>query len=155
MENAAGTQSDLAAGQATFFDTFEEAAPVEHKLPDAPELPELERLAAEKDLLGFYVTGHPLERHRKILDMYAKGGERARKFARGSLDTVSDEHKLEPMAFALRSRSAAVRQLAAEELGRICGEAGSFNVIHPITGSCRRQDDVGSLAVGSLDRVTR
>jgi len=45
--------------------------------------------------------------------------------------------------------------LAAEELGGLCGEAGSFNVIHPITGSCRRQNDIGSLEVGSLDLVTR
>ena len=42
---------------------------------------------------------------RKLLDMYAKGGDRARKFARASLDTVESEHKVEPMAFALRSRS--------------------------------------------------
>jgi DNA polymerase III subunit alpha len=37
------------------------AAPSE--LPDVPELSEAERLAGEKELLGFYVTGHPLEKY--------------------------------------------------------------------------------------------
>src|SRR5579875_813195 len=37
------------------------APPIE--LPDVPELPESERLAGEKELLGFYVTGHPLEKY--------------------------------------------------------------------------------------------
>lgn len=37
------------------------APPVD--LPDAPELSESERLAGEKELLGFYVTGHPLEKY--------------------------------------------------------------------------------------------
>jgi DNA polymerase-3 subunit alpha len=36
-----------------------------------PEWPATERLAAEKELLGFYVTGHPLEPYRSILDVYA------------------------------------------------------------------------------------
>jgi DNA polymerase III subunit alpha len=37
------------------------AAPTE--LPDVPEFTEAERLAGEKELLGFYVTGHPLEKY--------------------------------------------------------------------------------------------
>ena len=32
-------------------------------MPDVPELSETDRLAGEKELLGFYVTGHPLEKH--------------------------------------------------------------------------------------------
>jgi DNA polymerase III subunit alpha len=36
-------------------------APVE--LPEVPELSEAERLAGEKELVGFYVTGHPLEKY--------------------------------------------------------------------------------------------
>jgi len=67
---------------------------------------------------------------RKLLDLYAKGGERAQKFARASLDTVDDEHKLEPMAFALRSRSAAVRRLAAEELGKLDNRRSLRPLLH-------------------------
>jgi DNA polymerase-3 subunit alpha len=32
-------------------------------LPDAPDWTEAERLAGEKEVLGFYVTGHPLEKY--------------------------------------------------------------------------------------------
>ncbi|HET7215753.1 MAG TPA: DNA polymerase III subunit alpha, partial [Terriglobia bacterium] len=42
-------------------DDSSSSAPV--VLPDVPELSEAERLAGEKELLGFYVTGHPLEKY--------------------------------------------------------------------------------------------
>ncbi len=32
-------------------------------VPDIPDWPEAERLAGEKEVLGFYVTGHPLEKY--------------------------------------------------------------------------------------------
>ena len=37
--------------------------PPPFELPDVPEWTEAERLAAEKEVLGFYVTGHPLEKY--------------------------------------------------------------------------------------------
>src|SRR5271157_3908862 len=33
------------------------------ELPDAPDWTESERLAGEKEVLGFFVTGHPLEKY--------------------------------------------------------------------------------------------
>jgi DNA polymerase-3 subunit alpha len=36
-------------------------------LPDVPEWTEAERLLAEKEVLGFYVTGHPLEKYMERL----------------------------------------------------------------------------------------
>ena len=39
----------------------------DHGLPDLPELPDAEKLAAEKKALGFYMTSHPLTRHAEIL----------------------------------------------------------------------------------------
>ena len=50
-------------GQASFFDLFEEKsefASYDIPLPDIDEFPERERLAMEKELLGLYITGHPL-----------------------------------------------------------------------------------------------
>ena len=37
---------------------------------ELPEWPASERLAHEKELLGFYVSGHPLEPHQKLLQRY-------------------------------------------------------------------------------------
>jgi DNA polymerase-3 subunit alpha len=40
-------------------------------LPTLPEWSETERLAREKELVGFYVSGHPLDSHRDLVDLYA------------------------------------------------------------------------------------
>src|SRR5208282_4160366 len=45
-----------------------EGDPASEPLPDIPEWPEHERLAREYEMLGFYVSGHPLERYRARLD---------------------------------------------------------------------------------------
>jgi len=42
------------------------------ELPDIPEWPLLERLKKEKELIGLYVSGHPLERYRAVLNLYSK-----------------------------------------------------------------------------------
>lgn len=44
-----------------------EAEPPAPALPDTAPWEEAERLASEKEVLGFYVTGHPLDRHADLL----------------------------------------------------------------------------------------
>ncbi len=63
---------DRMRGQSSLFGMFETAASA--PLPaqaNVPEWPLAERLAAEKELLGFYVTGHPLEPYRSLLRQYS------------------------------------------------------------------------------------
>ncbi len=38
------------------------------KLPDIPDWDEHTRLAAEKEILGFFITGHPLEKYKDKLE---------------------------------------------------------------------------------------
>ncbi len=38
------------------------------KLPDTPDWDEHTRLAAEKEILGFFITGHPLEKYKDKLE---------------------------------------------------------------------------------------
>jgi DNA polymerase-3 subunit alpha len=72
LQMAATAQRDKANGQMGLFDAVEEPEDiVEQALPDVPDAPETERLNWEKDLLGFYVSGHPLARYEDLLDMYA------------------------------------------------------------------------------------
>jgi hypothetical protein len=57
------------------FDLFAASAPataegLEPTLPDLPEWPLEERLAGEKETLGFYVTGHPLEKYAAEIAQY-------------------------------------------------------------------------------------
>jgi DNA polymerase-3 subunit alpha len=62
MAAAAGVQRDRSSGQGGLFDAIESDGGAENRpLPEVPPWPLNETLAHEKELLGFYVTGHPLE----------------------------------------------------------------------------------------------
>jgi DNA polymerase-3 subunit alpha len=74
MEHAQKTQHDAAMGQHGLFGVFaqEEATPAEKPLPNVPDWDEHQRLSAEKEILGFFITGHPLEKYSdKLLDFSA------------------------------------------------------------------------------------
>jgi DNA polymerase-3 subunit alpha len=68
LESGAAAQRDREIGQESLFGDGggASALPV-GALPDAPPWTEAERLANEKEVLGFYVTGHPLEAHTAAL----------------------------------------------------------------------------------------
>ena len=64
MEQAKAIQRDRQSGQMSLF----AVAPESHKnetaaisMPDIPEWDEKQRLAYEKETVGFYITGHPLD----------------------------------------------------------------------------------------------
>ncbi|OGX25893.1 MAG: DNA polymerase III subunit alpha [Omnitrophica WOR_2 bacterium RIFCSPHIGHO2_02_FULL_48_11] len=59
----ARTQKEKASGQFSFFDTdegFSDFKKESENLPDLAEWPQAQILAFEKELLGFYLSGHPL-----------------------------------------------------------------------------------------------
>jgi DNA polymerase-3 subunit alpha len=51
-------------GQIGFFD-LAGVEDTEPKLPDAPEMPAEELLAMEKEVTGFYISGHPMAKYEK------------------------------------------------------------------------------------------
>ncbi|WP_263357573.1 DNA polymerase III subunit alpha [Acidicapsa ligni] len=66
MERAQKAQKDAAQGQHGLFGLFNEvAAPGRdsNDLPRVPDWEENQRLAAEKEVLGFFVSGHPLDKY--------------------------------------------------------------------------------------------
>jgi DNA polymerase-3 subunit alpha len=72
VARAASDAADRARGQSSLFGMLEEAAPkrAEPATP-LPEWPQHELLAHEKELLGFYVTGHPLTPLAPLLERYS------------------------------------------------------------------------------------
>jgi len=72
MEEATSVQKDRVRGQMTFFETLapdaQTSAPAASRLRDWPES---QKLAFEKALLGFYVSGHPLARYARSLKAFA------------------------------------------------------------------------------------
>ena len=72
LARAASIISDRERGQSSLFGALEEKSAVMHE-PMVPlaEWPQHELLAQEKELLGFYVTGHPLTPYASILEKYS------------------------------------------------------------------------------------
>ena len=69
--SASSAQRDRAAGQVSMFDSMDFGAPAPAATATAVDVEEWskdERLVMEKELLGFYVTGHPLDKFRTVLD---------------------------------------------------------------------------------------
>jgi len=78
IERAQGVQRDAESGQHGLFGVFqqEEVREDNNKLADIPDWDEHLRLASEKEILGFFITGHPLEKYRdKIEDFRALSTE--------------------------------------------------------------------------------
>jgi DNA polymerase-3 subunit alpha len=69
IERAVKTQRDAESGQHGLFGVFqqEETHANNDKLPETPDWDEHTRLAAEKEILGFFITGHPLEKYKEKL----------------------------------------------------------------------------------------
>ena len=70
MERAQKAQRDLAAGQSGLFGIFDDGPAIassEEALPQVAEWDEHTRLQNEKEVLGFFVSGHPLDKYREKL----------------------------------------------------------------------------------------
>src|SRR5262249_6424467 len=70
IERGQKAQRDAELGQHGLFGVFqdEQVNGNSEKLPALPEWDEHQRLASEKEVLGFFITGHPLERYREKLE---------------------------------------------------------------------------------------
>jgi DNA polymerase-3 subunit alpha len=102
VASASSAQKDRASGQVSLFDAMDFAAPspAKMRMDEAPteEWTKDERLAHEKELLGFYVTGHPLDKFRGVLD-----SDRYRRL--GLIDDLDTSNARERYPFAGMVRS--------------------------------------------------
>ncbi|HUH04389.1 MAG TPA: OB-fold nucleic acid binding domain-containing protein, partial [Kofleriaceae bacterium] len=79
MERGAQEQRDRRSGQTSLFgllgggdaDDKGSAFTMADEYPDVPEWTPKQLLAFEKEALGFYISGHPLDRYRSDLSRYA------------------------------------------------------------------------------------
>jgi len=93
MEQAQKAQRDAESGQHGLFGVFqEEAMTPNDALPNTPDWDEHTRLSNEKEILGFFISGHPLEKYRdKLQDLQALSTEElaAMKNSTGKDETVT------------------------------------------------------------------
>ncbi len=70
IERGQKAQRDRDSGQVSLFGGGAMSSGVEDSLPEVEPWPEHQRLGFERESLGFYITGHPLEKFRKELELY-------------------------------------------------------------------------------------
>jgi DNA polymerase-3 subunit alpha len=73
VQSGASLASDRKSGQKSLFGGDDDATtskPSSSLLPDIPEWPDRERAQKEKEVLGYYLTSHPLDEHRRTLEKY-------------------------------------------------------------------------------------
>ncbi|MEX0675604.1 MAG: DNA polymerase III subunit alpha [Pirellulales bacterium] len=72
IQSGAALHADRKSGQKGLFEMLDDAAEASAPaaLPDVPDWDDRERLAAEKEVLGFYLSSHPLAEHEKTLATY-------------------------------------------------------------------------------------
>jgi len=72
LTRAAGIIHDRQRGQSSLFGALDDpTSAIPETLTNLPEWPQHELLASEKELLGFYVTGHPLTPLAPLLQKYS------------------------------------------------------------------------------------
>jgi DNA polymerase-3 subunit alpha len=86
MESGARAWRDRESGQGGLFGELIEAGEKhEAPLPNVPDWTDKEKLAGEKELLGFWVTGHPLDRHeQKIAEIATHNTGNLENLAKGT-----------------------------------------------------------------------
>jgi DNA polymerase III subunit alpha len=96
LERGASAQRDRAVGQSSLFGLLEDAGKpgpaasvVRPEYTPLEEWPEKERLAMEKEAIGFYVSGHPLHQYAKELQRYARPAAAVQRARRDDVVTVA------------------------------------------------------------------
>jgi len=70
LQSGAAAAADRRSGQLGLFDDAEDEQETSVDLPDVPEWEERDKLAKEKEVLGYYLSSHPLAEHQKTLATY-------------------------------------------------------------------------------------
>ncbi len=74
LDRGGSRQRERVSGQLSLFDTGLEESGFKNgieALPDLPDWPQNQKLAYEKEILGFYISGHPLEQYKFEIKKFA------------------------------------------------------------------------------------
>ncbi len=140
LERGNSTQRDAAIGQSSLFGLLEPTAAGGKTKFTAPaeEWNEKERLAFEKEAIGFYVSGHPLDQYQKELRRYARpvmSIQRARKDDKVTVAGVVALLRERPTKTGKRMAWVTLEDLSGSiELVCFPGKDGTRNVMDSKTG---------------------
>ena len=149
MQIATSTQQRLERGQTTIFGEDESAGSLYPDLPEVEAWTQAEKLRREKELAGFYISGHPLAKYKEEVEAFSSptvahlsdcvSGKKVR--ICGIITEVRTllDRRDKPMAFfTVEDFSGPVRMVA-------------FSDVYEQTKDCIKTD-IMVLVEGSLDR---
>ncbi len=159
MQSGASALADRRSGQKNLFgqdDAEEEDAGAVANLPKLPEWDDKEKLVSEKEVLGFYLTSHPLAQHQKTLAAYctysttdlAKLTHRTEVMVGGMISAIKYSHTKNPRAgttqtkyamFDLEDTSGIVRSILWPEQFAAHGHLVEADHIVVVRGSVDRR----------------
>ena len=121
IERAQKSQRDAESGQHGLFGVFadESSEQANDALPNVPDWDEQIRLAAEKEVLGFFITGHPLEKYKdKLTDLNALSTEDigAMKKSTGKDENITTAGLISGLRVAKSRRGELWAQAALEDM---------------------------------------
>jgi DNA polymerase-3 subunit alpha len=115
-------QRDRSIGQLSFIDHLasdDGVKPGMRQIPNIPEWPENQLLAYEKELLGFYVSAHPLSKYERVLKTYATSSASA-------LSELADQAEV-----TLGGILNEIKEITTKK-----GDRMAFLSLEDLTGSC-------------------
>jgi DNA polymerase-3 subunit alpha len=139
-DRGASTQRDREIGQSSLFGAFDAGASSKPRDEYAQVEPwtEKEKLSFEKEAIGFYVSGHPLDQYQKELRRYARpvaSVQRARRDEKITLAGVVAALRERPTKTGKRMGWVTLEDLSGSvELVCFPGRDGNRSVMDPKTG---------------------
>ncbi|MBI4549717.1 MAG: DNA polymerase III subunit alpha, partial [Candidatus Omnitrophica bacterium] len=122
LDMGSSLQRDRSIGQLSFIDNLASSDGVKpgmREVPNIPEWPENQLLAYEKELLGFYVSAHPLSRYERVLKTYATASA-------SSLTELADQAEV-----TLGGILNEIKEITTKK-----GDRMAFLSLEDLTGSC-------------------
>jgi DNA polymerase-3 subunit alpha len=170
LQSGAAAVADRRHGQKSLFATMDDTETrATVALPDIPEMEQREKLQAEREVLGFYRSSHPLAEFQQQLGQYcthttadvAHLPERAEVFLGGMLSAVKLGHvkKSRPGStatkyanFDLEDRDGAIRCILWPDEFVTCGELVQPDAVLAVRGTVDRRGggDEANLIVSEL-----
>ncbi len=165
LDMGANLQKDRSRGQLSFFGSGGEAHEGFHDpqaaVPDIPEWPENQKLAYERELIGFYVSSHPLSKYAKILKNYATAttanlsefNHQAEVTIGGIIDTIKEilTKKGDKMAFlSLQDLNGSCETVVFPSVYKAVGTLLQKDALIFVKGKIDARDDVAKLLADEI-----
>ncbi|MEI7752433.1 MAG: DNA polymerase III subunit alpha, partial [Candidatus Omnitrophota bacterium] len=165
LDMGANVQKDRSRGQLSFFENSGGGSDGFHdqqaSVPDIPEWPENQKLAYERELIGFYVSSHPLSKYAKILKSYASAttanlsefNHQAEVTIGGIIDTMKEilTKKGDKMAFlSLQDLNGSCETVVFPSVYKAAGTLIQKDALVFIKGKVDARDDVAKLLADEI-----